>query len=231
MTVIALANQYLASGRDADGHAYFCERATQVPDRPLFEALCGMFQARIAPTVPLLKQNSLGEGRDGQARPGRRVGWPLSRYLRGLVLAELPERFGRAQQATEDLEWVLAPSKPFPRGVRRAAYVGLSHAYRTLGKTQASQQALAQAGGSTGSPPLQTNFSVNARDGFRFTPRELVEVAPGVHVAHGYDFAEIAFIVTGDQVVAIDAGTSEANARAPSKTSGRSATSRSGPSS
>ena len=213
VTVIALANQYLASGRDADGHAYFCERATQVPDRPLFEALCGMFQARIAPTVPLLKRDRLGEGRDGQARPGRRVGWPLSRYLRGLVLAELPERFGRAQQAAWDLEWVLAASKPFPRGVRRAAYVGLSHAYRTLGKTQASQQALAQAGG-TGSPPLQTNFSVNARDGFRFTPRELVEVAPGVHVAHGYDFAGIAFIVTGDQVVAIDAGTSEANARA-----------------
>ena len=213
VTVVALANQYLASGRDADGHAYFCERATQVPDRPLFEALCGMFQARIAPTVPLLKR--IAWVNDAMAKLDRAAESDgLSRYLRGLVSAELPERFGRAQQATEDLEWVLAHPKPFPRGVRRAAYVGLSHAYRTLGKTEASQQALAQAGSPTGSPPLQTNFSVNARDGFRFTPRELVEVAPGVHVAHGYDFAEIVFIVTGDQVVAIDAGTSETNARA-----------------
>ena len=54
---------------------------------------------------------------------------------------------------------------------------------------------------------------MNARDGFRFTGPKLVEVAPGIHVAHGFDFAEIAFIVTGDQAVAIDAGTSEANAR------------------
>ena len=92
--------------------------------------------------------------------------------------------------------------------------MGLSHAYRTLGRTEESKQALAQAGTGTSSPPLVTDFSVNAHDGFRFTAPKLVEVAPGIHVARGYDFADIAFIVTGDQVVAIDAGTSETNARA-----------------
>src|SRR5262249_38141967 len=116
--------------------------------------------------------------------------------------------------ASEDLQWMLAQQKGFPSGIRRAAYVGLSHAYRTLGKPEESKQALARSGTASGSAPLVTDFSVNAHDGFRFTAPKLVEVAPGIHVARGYDFADIAFIVTGDQVVAIDAGTSEANARA-----------------
>jgi len=213
VTVMALANQYLATGRDAEGHTYFCKRATEVPDRAVFGALCGMFQVRMSSTVPALQRSDWVK--DGMAKLDRAAASDgLSRYLRGVVSAELPEGFGRAQQATEDLEWVLAHPQPFPRGIRRAAYVGLSHAYRTLGKTEASQRALAQSGSASSSPPAVTDFSVNARDGFRFTTRELVQVAPGVHVAHGYDFAEIGFIVTDDQVVAIDAGTSEANARA-----------------
>jgi hypothetical protein len=52
--VMALANQYLSTGRDRDGHAYFCARAQEAPTRPLFGALCGMFQARSAGEVPLL---------------------------------------------------------------------------------------------------------------------------------------------------------------------------------
>ena len=47
VTIVTLANQYLASGRDADGHAYFCERSAQAPDRAAFRAFCGLFQVRI----------------------------------------------------------------------------------------------------------------------------------------------------------------------------------------
>jgi glyoxylase-like metal-dependent hydrolase (beta-lactamase superfamily II) len=213
VTIVALANQYLASGRDADAHAFFCERSTQVPDRAAFRAFCGLFQVRMSPTVPLLKRRDwVKEGMAKLDDAARTDG--LSRYLRGVVAAELPEGFGRAQQATEDLQWVLAQQKAFPQGIRRAAYVGLAHAYRTLGKPEESQQALAEAGTRSSSPPLVTDFSVNAHDGFRFTAPKLVEVAPGIQVARGYDFADIAFIVTDDQVVAIDAGTSEANAHA-----------------
>jgi glyoxylase-like metal-dependent hydrolase (beta-lactamase superfamily II) len=212
VTVMALANQYLATGRDAEGRAYFCERAAQVPDRALFGGLCGMFQARMAPTVALLQRSAwVEEAMSKLDRAAASDG--LSRYLRGVVSAELPAGFGRAQQATEDLEWVLAHGKNFPPGLRRSVYEGLSHAYRTLGKSEQSQQALARAG-SSNSPTLLTDFSVNKRDGFRFTTPRVVEVAPGIHVAQGFDFAEIAFVITGDQVVAIDAGTSEANARA-----------------
>jgi glyoxylase-like metal-dependent hydrolase (beta-lactamase superfamily II) len=213
VTVVTLANQYLASGRDADGHAYFCERSAQVPDRAAFKAFCGLFQVRMSSTVPLLRRSDWVK--DGMAKLDEAAATDgLSRYLRGVVAAELPEGFQRAPQAVDDLQFVLAHPDSFPPGVRRATYVGLAHAYRTLGKAEESKHALAQAGTSSSSPPLVTSFSVNPRDGFRFSAPKLVEVSPGVHVAQGYDFADIAFIVTADQVVAIDAGTSEANARA-----------------
>jgi glyoxylase-like metal-dependent hydrolase (beta-lactamase superfamily II) len=211
--VTTLAGQYLAIGRDGEGRAFFCERATAVPDRPLFGALCGMFQARMAPTVPLLQRVAWVEEAMGRMdRAAAADG--LSRYFRGLVAAQLPERFGRAKQATEDLEWMLTQGAKFPPGLRRGAYAGLASAYRQLGKEDAARQAQERAGGSTGADSLLTSFAVNAHDGFRFTAPALVEMAPGIQVAQGYDFADIAFVVTADQVVAIDAGTSEANARA-----------------
>src|SRR5262249_33524377 len=49
---------------------------------------------------------------------------------------------------------------------------------------------------------------------FRFRQPRLVEMAPRVYVAQGYDFADIAFVLTDAGVVAIDAGTTPANARA-----------------
>ena len=212
-SIVALANQYLASGQDAEGHAYFCERSAQVPDRAVFRAFCGLFQVRMSSTVSLLKRRDWVN--DGMAKLDQAAPTDgLSRYLRGVVAAELPKDFGRAQQATEDLKWVLAQQKAFPPGIRRATYFSLSHAYRTLGKTEESTQALAQAGTGASSPPLVTDWSVNPRDGFRFATPKLVELAPNIYVARGYDFADISFIVAGDQAVAIDAGTSEANARA-----------------
>src|SRR5215510_11023634 len=112
-------------------------------------------------TIPLLKRSDWVK--DGMAKLDQAAARDgLSRYLRGVVAAELPEGFGRAQQATEDLKWVLAQQKAFPPGIRRAAYVGLSHAYRTLGKTEEARQALTQAGTAASSPALVTSFAVNA---------------------------------------------------------------------
>jgi glyoxylase-like metal-dependent hydrolase (beta-lactamase superfamily II) len=45
-------------------------------------------------------------------------------------------------------------------------------------------------------------------------PQRLAELAPGVHVAQGYDFADFAFVVTADGVVAIDAASSPDHAAA-----------------
>lgn len=213
--VMSLANQYLASRRFSDGQATFCARAAELPERPLFLALCGLFQARLAPEVPLLRRvawvnDALGKLDRAALTDG------LSRYLRGLVAAELPPRFDRSKQATADLEWMLTQTGAFPSGLRRGAYLGLARLYAGAGQPERSRQMQDHAGGAPDgdAPVLLTNFAITARAGLRFTEPALTEPAPGVFVARGFDFADIAFVPVEGGVVAIDAGTSVANAQA-----------------
>src|SRR5262249_40609537 len=127
------------------------------------------------------------------------------------------ERFGKAQTAVEDLTWVLDNKERFPIGLRRAAYYGLAQAYTTLGREAQAREALARSGASRldpAQPGFIADFSVSARDGFRFRPPRLVEFASGVYVAQGFDFGDIGFVSTGDGIVAIDAGTTQETAHA-----------------
>ena len=55
---------------------------------------------------------------------------------------------------------------------------------------------------------------VAAGDGFRFVPHKLAELAPGVHVAQGYDFSDLAFVLTAEGIVAIDAASAPEHAAA-----------------
>lgn len=215
--VVALTGRFLASGREREAYAYFHQLAQGQPDRALFLALEGLFQARIAGDVSLFRRiawvdEAVGKLDRAVARdPG------LPRYFRGLVLAGLPARFGKAEAAVADLGWVLENKERFPVGLRRGAHRALARAYTTLGREAEARAALERSGYPSLDPALPlftTDSSVTAREGFRFRPARLVEMAPGVHVAQGYDFADIAFVVTADSVVAIDAGTTEANARA-----------------
>jgi glyoxylase-like metal-dependent hydrolase (beta-lactamase superfamily II) len=213
--VMGLATQYLASGRDQTGHHYFCERAGRVPDRPLFLALCGMFQARMATQVPLLRRVSWVE--DALAKMDRAAALDgLARYLRGLVGAQLPDRFGRAQQARDDLQWMLANAASFPPGLRRGAYLSLATLHRAAGRTSAAEEMQRRAGGPLrpGEPLILNDLSITRAGGARFSEASLTESAPGVWVARGFDFGDIGFVATAGGIVAIDAGTTEANARA-----------------
>jgi glyoxylase-like metal-dependent hydrolase (beta-lactamase superfamily II) len=210
--VMALVNQYTATGRYGDGQAYFCERASAVPDRALFTAACAMFRIRQAPAVPLLRrvawvESALADLDRAAARDG------LSRYLRGAVDARLPARFGRAPQAVADLQWMLAHAEQFPPGLQRGAWAGLVAAHRTLGQ-EAEATAAAQHTRGTDDGALLADGSVTAEDGFRFGPPALDHPAPDVYVARGYDFADLAFVITDAGVVMIDAGTTPASARA-----------------
>ncbi len=217
ITVIALTGRFVAARQDQEALAYFEERAKSVPDRPLFVALEGFFQARVADDVFLLRR--VAWVNDAVAKLDRAVAQEagLPRYFRGLVLAELPARFGKAAAAVDDLQWVLDNKDRFPVGLRRSVYRGLAKAYTTLGREAEANAALARSGYPSLDPTLPvftTDNWVSAKDGFRFRPPRLVELAPRVYVAQGYDFADIAFVVTDDGIVAIDAGTTEANARA-----------------
>jgi glyoxylase-like metal-dependent hydrolase (beta-lactamase superfamily II) len=216
-TVVVLAGQLMADRRDEEGYTYFRERAEARPEQPLFLALEGLFQARLAERQPQSRRRArvseaLGKLDRAVARaPG------LSTYLRGLVLAELPAMLGRAEAAVADLEWVLINREQFPIGLRRNVYRGLARAYTALGRDEAAREALERSGyGSLeGDQPLfVADYWLTAADGFHFVPPRLVEPAPGVYVAQGYDFADFAFVLTDDGIVAIDAGTTEAHARA-----------------
>ena len=195
--VMQLASQYLATHHEETGYRYFSERAEAVPERPLFLALSGLFQVRMAAHVPLFHRVRWVEDGIGKLdRAAERDG--LSRYLRGLVFAELPARFGKSQQAVADLTGMLDHAAAFPSGLRRGALRGIARA----------------RGEHTDLEPLSTDYAVSDAGGLRFSPPAIDEPVPGVLVVRGYDFADLAFIVTHDGLVAIDAGTTEATARA-----------------
>ena len=101
---------------------------------------------------------------------------------------------------------MLAVKDQFPPGLMRAVYEGLSRAYDILGRTQEAAAARSRSG------RLIADFWVNPGDGFRFVPRRLVELAPDVHVAQGYDFSDLAFVVTAEGIVAIDAASTPEHA-------------------
>jgi glyoxylase-like metal-dependent hydrolase (beta-lactamase superfamily II) len=209
--VLQLAGDYLATGREREGYVYFEARERETSEAPLFTALTGLLQARMASEVPLLKRVAWVESAITRLDHAAAAGG-LPRYLRGIVFADLPARFHRADQAVQDLTWTLAlPASTFPPGFRRGAWRGLAHAYETLGRTADAENARSKAGGDAvvRGPLFLTDGSVNAADGYRFVPPELVEVAPRVFVARGFDFADISFIVTSEGVVAVDAGTTE----------------------
>lgn len=214
--VLQLAGDYLATGREREGYAYFEARERETPGAPLFTSIAGLLQARMASQVPLLQRVAWVEKAIARLDRGAEAGG-LERYLRGIVLADVPARFHRAETAVEDLQWMLAsPPSTFPPGFRRGAWRGLAHAYRTLGRTAEADEATRQAGGEAmvRGPLFLTDGSVNAADGYRFVPQQLTEVAPGVYVARGYDFADISFVLTSQGVIAIDAGTTEETAAA-----------------
>ena len=215
--ILTLTGRFIAAGQDREAHAYFAERAREAPGEPLFLALEGFFKARTADEVFLLRR--VAWVNDAVAKLDRAVAQApgLPRYFRGLVLAELPPRFGKTAAAVDDLQWVLDNKDRFPVGIRRSVYRGLARAYTTLGKEAEAKVALQRSGYPSLDPTLPvftTDAWVSAKDGFRFRPPRLVELTPRVYVAQGYDFSDIVFVVTNDGVVAIDAGTTEANAAA-----------------
>jgi glyoxylase-like metal-dependent hydrolase (beta-lactamase superfamily II) len=215
-TVMTLAGRFMAARRDAEALEYFRERAAAEPARGLFLALEGLFQARRAGEVSVFRRVAWVNEAIGKLDRAVALDPGLSRYLRGVVLTTLPARFGKASTAVEDLRWMLDNKERFPVGLRRGAYAGLASAYTTLGREAEAREALARAGLSRvdpAQPVLTLDGSLSARDGFRFRPRRIIEPAPGVHVAQGFDFGDIAFVSTEDGLVAIDAGTTEDNAR------------------
>jgi len=90
--VLQLAGDYLATGREREGYAYFEAREREAPETPLFTALTGLFQARMASQVPLLERVAWVENATALLDRAAAAGG-LERYLRGIVFADLPGTF------------------------------------------------------------------------------------------------------------------------------------------
>jgi glyoxylase-like metal-dependent hydrolase (beta-lactamase superfamily II) len=216
-TVVALTGRFIAAQRDQEAFNFFQERAKSQPNRPLFVALEGFFQARVAGDVSLFRRVAWVNDALGKLDKAAGAEAGLPRYFRGLVLAELPPRFAKAEAAVADLEWVLQNGERFPIGLRRSVHRGLARAYTTLGRDAEAKFALERSGYPSldaALPIFTTDYAVNGTDGFRFRPPRVVELAPGVHVAQGYDFGDISFVQTASGVVVIDTGTTEPTAHA-----------------
>ncbi len=200
-TAVILATRLAAVRADAEGYRYFAELAGARPGEALPLALAGFFQARLGDDADaaLAKLDQAAAADLG-----------LPQYFRGLALAGLPPDRKRAEQAVADLEFVLAVRDQFPPMLLRAAHHGLAAAHAVLGEHDQTAEAMRKSG--LGAAPAGTRlmfggFWATAQDGFRFTSPRIFRPQPGIQVAQGYDFSDLAFITTSGGVVASDAGT------------------------
>jgi glyoxylase-like metal-dependent hydrolase (beta-lactamase superfamily II) len=200
-TTVVLAIRLAAARADGEGYRYFCELAGARPGEALPLALAGFFQARLGgDTDAALAKLDQAAAAD--------LGPP--QYFRGLALAGLPPDRQRAEQAIADLEFVLKVRDQFPPMLLRAAYHGLAAAHAMLGQDDQAAEAERKSGLSAAPADTRLMFGgfwATAADGFRFTSPRILRPEPGIQVAQGYDFCDLAFITTDDGVVAIDAGT------------------------
>ena len=202
-TTVILATRLAAARADAEGQRYFSESADAQPGEALPLALAGFFQARLGEEVDaaLAKLDQAAATDLG-----------LPQYFRGLALAGLPPDRRRAARAVADLEFVLAVRDQFPPMLLRAAYHGLAAAHAVLGQDDQAAEAMRKSGlgvAPAGTQLMFGGFWATAQDGFRFTSPRILRPEPGIQVAQGYDFCDLAFITTSDGVVAIDAGTTQ----------------------
>jgi glyoxylase-like metal-dependent hydrolase (beta-lactamase superfamily II) len=215
---MATMQQLQATHQEWQGYAFFGQLAEQQPNRrTFFRSLQAIMQVRVAKDVPLLRRAAWVEDAIRKLDEGAAADPKLGRLARGLVFANLPPRFDKARIAVADLEAALAAGIEVPLGINRGIYRGLAAAYQSLGDAARSRAMLARAGltslGGGADPDVLADISVDGVRGFRFGDKRLVREAEGVYVAQGYDFANIAFIVTPTFVVAIDAGTTEETTR------------------
>jgi len=215
LIAIIAAQEFIAARHERDGYEYFQRLAREQPHRPILVSLEGLLQARSAGEIPLLSRAAWVEDAIRKLDRGAQADAGAGRLLRGLVFADLPDRFGKAKQAVADLEASLDVRENFPGDLDRGIYRGLARAFRTLGDEGRSREMQRRAGiRSLDDGEVSSNFSVGSEEGFRFTNPKLVREAEGVYVAEGFDFGNIAFLVDATGVIAIDAGTTAETAAA-----------------
>lgn len=224
-SVVSLANIYMAKGLPANGLAYFEARVDAEPEDGILLAYEGLFRAQTALQQPLLSrvdwvERAIETLDDAVARDEN-----LPRFLRAVTLARLPERFDVAEESIAELEALLRDEDSFifsdevteqtRQALIRQGWQAMALAAETAGRGDLAREAWTLASARARSPNdalIGSNYSVDAEIGFRFARPNVEETRPGLYVARGFDFGDIAFVQTDDGLVAIDAGTDAINA-------------------
>lgn len=220
--VYLLMGQFANANRHAEGAAFF-EQLRRRFDGQLSDAQRAMYLTAIG---------SLRIGHASQVALFKRYGWVrdtlqmldeakrlthgegfATRWMSGLVRAQLPSFFGERETALADLTWCLTHADRAPQpGWLREVHFHLALLQRQLGNVQEAQRQRSLSGYQADTKPaiFTTPFSGGAGAGHQFSARAVRELVPGtVYVLSGFEFTEYYFVVSADrrELIAIDAGT------------------------
>jgi glyoxylase-like metal-dependent hydrolase (beta-lactamase superfamily II) len=227
--IFLLMAQFANAGRHAEGIDYF-------------NGMLKRFEAELGDTQRALYLTAVASLRAGHANDIfllSRIGWMrdtvklldeakrltrgevfVTRWMSGVVRAQLPGFFGERNVGMEDLAWCLAHADNAPHsGWLREVYFHLAALHRQRGEDVAARRYQALSGFAPETKPatFTTPFSEDAAAGHSFSPRSIREVVPDtVYVLSGFEFTEYYFVVSADrrELIAIDAGTRADTARA-----------------
>jgi glyoxylase-like metal-dependent hydrolase (beta-lactamase superfamily II) len=225
--IFILMGQYGARRQQRAGVAFFESILEQSkgrlsPDQEgLYEVALGTLMAQMAEQIPLLERMDWAEtavahlDRAFELTQGKVY---VVRWLRAVVLGQLPSDFERLDDAIAELTWCLdhISESPVPGG-EREIHFSLASAYEEKGELDKAVMSLKKSGYSSleRSSSFSTGFSVREAEGFTFAPERVREVIPGtVYQATGFDFTEFYFVVSqgGKELIAIDAGSRDDSA-------------------
>src|SRR5439155_2124076 len=129
---------------------------------------------QLAPEVSLLSRvGYVDEQLARLDRAAARAPHSPARLFRAFVLARLPERFHRGNEAVRELETLASPDAKLPLVVMHDVHLALAKAYANVGRAADARTALVRSGYQTldGDPaPLTTAIAVSPREGTRYEP-------------------------------------------------------------
>jgi glyoxylase-like metal-dependent hydrolase (beta-lactamase superfamily II) len=224
-----LMGQYANGNLHGEGAEFFAARLQEFaprlsdPQKALYLSAIGALRAGHAGQVPFWRRlgwvkETIGILDDAKRLSGGTV--YVVRWMSGVVGAEFPSFFGRADTAREDLTWCLDHADQAPHaGWSREVYYHLATLDRRANDPRNAELHLRRSGYAAFEKPVTftTPFAEDAAVGHTFSPRRIVDVLPGrIYALSGFEFTEYYFIVSEDrrELVAIDAGTRPDSAKA-----------------
>jgi glyoxylase-like metal-dependent hydrolase (beta-lactamase superfamily II) len=219
--VLLLMGQYANANRHAEGAAFLDDLRRRFDarlndeQRAIYLTGIASLRAGHANEVALLKRYGWVRDTvsmlDDAKRLTRDEGF-VTRWMSGVVRAQLPGFFGERETALADLRWCVSHADKAPHpGWLREVHFHLALVQRQLGNVAEAQRLQALSGYAATTKPVTftTPFSA-AASGHQFSARAIREVVPNtVYALSGFEFSEYYFIVSanGRELISIDAGT------------------------